>query len=314
MDNINNNVPISEKRNPWVSFFSLFFIVIAGLIFGQLLGQTLAKMIFGIDLAPLIQDMDALRATPEALYPLFLMQGISSVSGFILAPLFYLKTVEKKPLSVFINHSAHHYAPLLLTAGITLSFMVVNSVFVEWNLGVELPDFMAPFEQWARAHEEQLKDLTTYFTTFTGLGDFFVALIVVALIPAIGEEFLFRGLLQNQMRLIAKNAHLAIWITGLIFSVFHFQFYGLVPRMLLGVLFGYLYFWSGSLVIPMLAHFVNNGFTLLMLYLFRIGMIDYNIEEVESVPALNIFIFLAIGIILLANFKRFFEKKLKGHE
>jgi membrane protease YdiL (CAAX protease family) len=96
--------------------------------------------------------------------------------------------------------------------------------------------------------------------------EFLAAIVILAIVPAIGEELLFRGILQNKIEMLSKNKHIAIWITAFIFSFIHFQFYGFVPRLLLGALFGYLYIWSGNLTIPILAHFINNGFTLLLLY------------------------------------------------
>src|SRR5690554_5832087 len=106
-------------------------------------------------------------------------------------------------------------------------------------------------------------------TRFDNAGDFILALIVIGLIPAVGEELLFRGLVQNQIGAITKNIHVAIWLAAFLFSTFHFQFYGFVPRMFLGVLFGYLYYWSGNLFIAMLAHFINNGLTLILLYMYQ---------------------------------------------
>ena len=89
---------------------------------------------------------------------------------------------------------------------------------------------------------------------------------------------------KNHVLRITKNIHVAIWVGAFLFSLFHLQFYGLVPRMLLGVMFGYLYYFSGNIIYPMIAHFVNNGFTLIMLYFYQQGIVDFNIENTDVLP------------------------------
>jgi hypothetical protein len=133
-------------------------------------------------------------------------------------------------------------------------------------------------------------------------------MVVIGIIPAVGEEFLFRGLIQNQLQSLTRNAHWAIWITGILFSTIHIQFYGFVPRMLLGVLFGYMYVWSGNLIYPMLAHFANNGFQVVMLYLYKSEFTSFNIDETDTVPWTVFFTSAMISIVLILYFKRHFMK------
>ena len=127
---------------------------------------------------------------------------------------------------------------------------------------------------------------------------------MVAIIPGIGEEFVFRGLIQNHIFGISKNIHIAIWVSAFLFSLFHMQFYGIIPRMLLGVLFGYLYYFSGNIIYPMVAHFFNNGFTLVMLYLFQHNIVEYNIDDSEVLPWPQVIFFTALTLVLFYIFKR----------
>jgi membrane protease YdiL (CAAX protease family) len=85
-------------------------------------------------------------------------------------------------------------------------------------------------------------------------------LLTIAFIPAIAEELIFRGVLQKIFGRLFKSGHAGIWFTAFLFSTVHFQFFGFVPRFILGLAFGYLYFWGGSLWLPVIAHFVNNAF------------------------------------------------------
>jgi len=91
-------------------------------------------------------------------------------------------------------------------------------------------------------------------------------------------------MLQPQLQRATNNIHVAIWISAFLFSSLHMQFFGFVPRLFLGALFGYLYYWSGNLIVPMVAHFINNGFSVIMLYLHQLGKIDIDVESTKAVP------------------------------
>lgn len=127
--------------------------------------------------------------------------------------------------------------------------------------------------------------------------------------PAVGEELVFRGLIQNQAHYLFKNIHLAIWLTALFFSFFHLQFYGLIPRLLLGALFGYLYYWSGTLWIPILAHFVNNGLALIMAYFFQLNIVDYDLQSDQSMGLFPVLIFTIITFFLVYYFKKYCDSR-----
>jgi membrane protease YdiL (CAAX protease family) len=84
-------------------------------------------------------------------------------------------------------------------------------------------------------------------------------LLVVAALPAVGEELLFRGLVQRSVERWSGRSHLAVWITAVVFSAVHMQFEGFLPRLLLGAALGYLFLWTRNLWAPIVAHFVFNG-------------------------------------------------------
>jgi len=116
-------------------------------------------------------------------------------------------------------------------------------------------------------------------------------LLLMALLPALSEETLFRGTLQQMMykgtsSISTSNnspntkQHVAVWVSAILFSAIHFQFYGFVPRMLLGVLFGYLLLWSGSLWLPILAHFTNNAMAVILYNIYY--MQGKNVDEIDA--------------------------------
>ena len=188
--------------------------------------------------------------------------------------------------------------------------MIVNSVVIQWNSNITFPEWMSSFEQFAKNMESQLKEMMEYLTEMNSFGYFLLSLFVIAIVPAIGEELVFRGMLQNLFRLTFKNPHVAIWVTGFIFGAIHMQFYGMVPRMLLGVLFGYLYWWSGNLLVPMIAHFLNNGLSIILLYIHQIGLSNIDVESDDAFPAAYIFIFSVLTIYFLFNFYNYYKNQL----
>ena len=110
----------------------------------------------------------------------------------------------------------------------------------------------------------------------------FINLLMIAIIPAIGEEFFFRGLLQRIFSNWVRNTHWGIIISAFLFSAIHMQFYGFFPRFLLGAMFGYLFVWSGSLWLPVLAHFINNSLAVIAYYLVSIRVLDEKVVNIGS--------------------------------
>jgi membrane protease YdiL (CAAX protease family) len=134
------------------------------------------------------------------------------------------------------------------------------------------------------------------------IGGLLINIFMVALIPALGEEFLFRGMIQRILYEWFRNKHLAIWIAALLFSLMHYQFLGLFPRVLLGALFGYLFVWTGSIWMAVLAHFINNGVAVIYYYIFYQGTLEVEPDHIglEENAVLMIITSLALTILLLA--------------
>lgn len=133
-----------------------------------------------------------------------------------------------------------------------------------WNQQMVLPEWMSGIEQWMRMQEDAAAQLTEQFLRVDTVGGLLVNIGLMALLPAVGEELTFRGVVQG---MFTRNRHVAIWATAAIFSFVHLQFYGFLPRMLLGAMFGYMLWWTGSLWVPMLMHFVNNCAAVVVAYL-----------------------------------------------
>jgi len=133
----------------------------------------------------------------------------------------------------------------------------ITGITGEFNGAMKLPEWLS--EEWISSKEDEANGLINLLVTSETIGLMFLNIFILAVLPAITEELLFRGVLQRIFYGFFRSPHPAIWVTSFLFSFIHLQFYGFLPRLILGLTFGYLYYWSRSLWLPMLAHFVNNA-------------------------------------------------------
>jgi uncharacterized protein len=296
---------ISHKP-AWLSIISILITATLGfVVVGPLIGFLVAMPFYDGSIFDLTTKLTNPVSHPEIRLPILIMQGCATLIGLILIPLLYILSIEKKNALLWITEKSTPLVMIAVTALIVISFMAINSVFIEWNANVTFPDLLKEFGDWARERETLAEELTRFFTTFNNTSDFLLGVFVIALLPAIGEELVFRGMLQPEIFRASGNHHVAIWVSALLFSAFHMQFFGFVPRALLGALFGYLYVWSGNLLIPMIAHFVNNGFSVLMMYLYQKGTITIDMDSPEAVPLPLVASFSVAFFALLYYFKKY---------
>lgn len=244
-------------------------------------------------------------AGPHGWYELMALQAVNHLGTFLLPALVYWWLIEHRTWSQFNSRPLSAVAGLSLVVLIVIGFMPFDGLIIEWNQNIHLPPTLAPLEQWMRDKEKSLEGLTRYLTTFDTPGQLLVALLVIAIIPAIGEEVLFRGILQRNIGYWTGNVHVGVWLAAALFSAIHVQFLGFFPRMLLGALFGYLYVWSGNLWVPILAHLTNNGFTVLMVYLYQRKLVSVDIESTKSVPLAVAL----VSLVLTTGFLYYFRQR-----
>lgn len=302
-----NNSEGSNTKNALVLLIILAAYVVVGLFCFQIIGILVNLPFYDFDFLALMSDLQNPVGSEKAKLPLMITQAVSSIGAFILVPYFFTRIHLSFPFGKLISLPKDNGQPILMTILLVFCFMIANSALIEWNQNIEMPAFLSEFERWARAFEDKAEALTLYLTQFDSLPYFLLAIVVIAVVPAVGEELLFRGLIQNLLNKTLSNPHAAIWISAFIFSGFHFQFYGLIPRMMLGVLFGYIYYWSGSLFLAMIGHFINNAFSLTIIYLSQSGVIEMKPEDLEnSLPFYVILIFLAASIFLAYLFRKYY--------
>jgi membrane protease YdiL (CAAX protease family) len=284
-------LPLAADRSPWISLALVFFLV----VLGAFLGQSVASLLYfsgthGVE--------ETIHAALSPKQPLLILQATTASGAFIVAPLLYLHIFERQDIRAFFQWRQHYAAPMLTTLGLVLAFMVVDTWVIQWNMAIKFPVWLKTFEIWAQEKEAALRRITVLLTTFRSLPELGVGILVIGVVPAIGEELLFRGLVQNLCQKLTNNIHLAIGISAFAFSAIHLQFYGFVPRFLLGVLFGYIYWWTRDLLFPMVAHLFNNTLILLMLFLHQQGFVTHNILTQKAISAPGLIFFSAAVTIL----------------
>lgn len=297
-----------SQRNPFTSLvFILLTALIGFLIIGPMVGFFVAMAFYDGSMFDLIEKIQNPLQYPEIRMPVLILQAGATLIGLIIIPALYLKGFERASPVQWLRSKSPAPVMILLTALAVLTFMAPNSVFIEWNSKIVFPEFMKEFATWARQHEDLAAKVTEFLTSFESTGDLLFGIFVIAVLPAFGEELVFRGMLQPELYRATKNHHAAIWISAIIFSAFHMQFFGFVPRVLLGALFGYLYLWSANFWMPVIAHFVNNAFSVIMMYLYQTGKISLEVESTEAAPWPMVLLCATLFVAIMVYFRRFYK-------
>ena len=231
-------------------------------------------------------------------------QGISSALIFIAPPLILYGFSRKQPLRE-IGFRQPNSAWMLLV-GVALMFvsLPLTNLLTSWNEKMSFGTAFESLEALLKQLEETAGDLTERMLQVDTIGGLLVNLLVIALIPAIGEELTFRGVLQQALHRGVKNAHLAVILSAFIFSFIHFQFYGFLPRMFLGIILGYMFYYSGSLWTSILMHFINNGIAVVVAFLDYKGLTNVDWEhfgETSNIWLVLLSLVVTVGLFFISN-------------
>ena len=259
----------------------LIFLGLTGMsIFLLFVVMMLLQMTGKVNLL-LLQSPNAF-SNPEVIQVLKFLQIISSVIIFIL-PVAVLAFLVSRRRMEYLQINRIGKISILLLGGIVMFVAApLINYLQEINSYLQLPQWMHGIEEWMKASEAQDDALTAAFLNHQTFYDLILNLIMIALVAAVAEELFFRGVLQKILIKMTKNVHVGIWLTGAIFSAIHLQFYGFLPRMLMGVYLGYLLVWSGSLWVTIFAHFINNGTAVIFSYLEERKTITDSVEKVGT--------------------------------
>ncbi len=211
------------------------------------------------------------------------LQFLQTIGTFLLPAVLgaWIWSREHKPFVwLRLNRGFSWQVALLAVAAMVCAVPGIN-LLADLNSRVDLPESLDFIEQILRQQEEAAAALTERFLQADNVGVLLVNVGLLALLPALAEEISFRGTLQqiiaNSDAAEANHRRLttvAIWLTAFIFSAIHMQFYGFVPRMLMGAMFGYVFVWTGNLWVPVIMHATNNGLAVIAYYLSGGGADD----------------------------------------
>lgn len=231
------------------------------------------------------------------------VQFIQTAAMFLFPPLCMAYLWAQKPMKwlkveQFQSFKISGFAILLM-----LVALPTINLLAHINQQMALPAFLQPLEAWMKTQEEAAKHLTEQFLSVTTYSGLIINLLLMAALPAIAEELTFRGVLQRLFQgsetsksQTAKVPHLAIWCSAILFSAIHLQFYGFLPRMLMGALFGYALVWTGSLWTPILMHFTNNAMAVILYFVaLRQG---WNMDQIDAIGTGNT-LWLGIASVVL---------------
>lgn len=194
-----------------------------------------------------------------------LAQFMQSMGLFVIPPFLLAYLWSEKPLEYLQVDRKPSSKDVLVAIIIMLSAVPAINLLGEINHAIHFPDSLSWLENQLVDMEEKAEDLTLRMLDVDTLTGLLINLGLIAIIPAVGEELFFRGILQQILQNKFKT-HAAVWITAIIFSAIHFQFFGFIPRMLMGALLGYMFLWTGNIWVPVAAHFTNNAAAVLYYY------------------------------------------------
>jgi uncharacterized protein len=269
--------PMLQNKPPYIQLLFFILIIVGSLFIINILGMLIAVPVFG---SSFLQSISAAGnySDPMVITELKYLQIVNQFALFIVPVLLFAWLTGGK-IHGYLKLNVRLPFVFLL---VSLCVIVVGMPFINWigdlNANMKLPQFFSGVEQWMRDSENQAADITKAFLGTVSMSGFLVNLLMIAILPAIGEEFFFRGVLQRLFSEWFKNIHVAIFVTAFIFSAIHFQFFGFFPRFLLGIYLGYLFYWSGNLWVSIAVHFINNGLVVMVAWLSALGYanMDYN--------------------------------------
>jgi len=267
-----------QQISPWGKVLILISLIILTALFTAFGSLLIVKVIFGID----IKSVATLLVHPETTKEIAFMKGYQLINqfGFFIFPVIVFSfLISPNPTGYFKLDRKPQLLSLLIGAMVIYTILPFNNYLTELNLQLKFPGFLHPVEIWMKVKEMQAGELTDIFLKTSTISGLMINLLVIALVPAIGEELLFRATGINLIKELTRNVHVAVLVTAFLFAFLHFQFLSFLPRFLLGLLLGYLYVISQSLWVPIFAHFVNNASSVIIYYLHYNGSIKISMDN-----------------------------------
>jgi membrane protease YdiL (CAAX protease family) len=287
-----------NQIHPAIQFLLFISIFIIVFIIGNIVGPGIVWALYGLKTLTALAGLNV--STPHFLPAIWILQLLGMTLPIFAAPVFFAFIIVKDP-DDYIKPSFHF--PWILIF-LVLAIMFISNPLIEFlsnlNQKMVLPDYL----KWMRDKEDEAQKITEAMLQMKTIWDLILDVLLIGLLTAIAEEFMFRGCFQTIFFRWTGNIHIAVWITAILFSAFHMEFFGFLPRLVLGVLFGYFVAWSGSIWTSVWAHFINNGAAVVAAYLFQHKLIKTNPDDQHLFSYLGYVLSLIIILLLLFTYRR----------
>jgi hypothetical protein len=282
-------------------------IALSSFLFLLLISFLIAIPVFGIRLA----DFASLEnlTDPKNIAILKYFQIVQSVSLFVLPPFILGKIFSGNTFRYLRIDVSPQRAQAMVVLLIMVTAIPLINYLATLNSMIKLPEFMSSVEQFMMKKEEDAKILTDAFMKVSDIQGLVINLMMIGVIAAIGEELLFRGVLQRIFSNWTRSYHWGIVISAFIFSALHMQFYGFFPRWFLGIMFGYMLVWSGSLWLPIFAHFVNNSVAVITYFLINKGVVNEKMADIGSTTEILPYT-IVFSIVMFAGIYFLYKKRI----
>ena len=290
-------------------FFKLLVYLAVTLLFGfifSVLSFALLSAISGNsfgEVSTMLNNLDIEKNITLTKVFLFL----NSFGLFVLPPIIYCYILKQPILSFFKLNELKTIQLLPVLFLLFVLLLPILNFTVEWNKLLELPKWLQGLEHWMRTAEDSAAIKTQALLKLNSYNDLIINVLLIGVLPAVGEELAFRGVLQQTLIGKNSNPHWGIWGAAFIFSFIHFQFFGFLPRLLLGAFFGYLFYWSKSLWLPILGHLINNTSAVLIAFYLKENRIEEKLERVGTTQETNYF--LIVSLVLFSGLLYYFKKQ-----
>ncbi len=288
--------------------FAVVILFILGLIF-QFLGAFVAGIFYGFRFSEILSlstfdDPDYVAASK-------LIQIIGSVGTFIIPALLFSFLFAGDLFSMYRFRDPVNWVAVFLTIGMMVSVIPLINYLAEVNMRMDFP--INSIDRLMRTMEADAEKIMRAFMATKSFWGLLVNLLMVGVLAAVGEELIFRGIFQKLFTSMFKNPHLAILVTALLFSAFHFQFFSFLPRFILGVILGYLMYLGRSIWFPIIAHFVNNAMGVIYYYFNSKGSADDMLEEIGTSSLLPITALVSLLIFAVFFIAWFYQVRVISH-
>ncbi|TAM96015.1 MAG: CPBP family intramembrane metalloprotease [Chitinophagaceae bacterium] len=232
------------------------------------------------------------------------MQMLYSVFTFLVPALIFFYLSDPEPLRYGGFRGNFRLTGAMMSIVVLLLAMPAVGVLGDWNQHIHF----GSLDQTFRQLNQKATDLTNAMLQMKSWGSMWYDMVLIAVIPAIAEEAFFRGVLQRLFIRMSKRAWIGILIASVVFSLLHAEMLGFFPRAALGIVLGLIYYFSGNIWYSILAHFINNGLQVFLLFLFQHHYIKYNINTNEPTPLIAGIISFAVVIGLFIVFWKFIKQ------